>query len=68
MNTIDEHELGPQGWAIDWFHMEGSKDQVHRGDTWTWGLCFEYVLIINVLLFQWLAYYKKEAAKSLLVI
>ena len=20
MNTIGEHELGPQGWAIDWFH------------------------------------------------
>ena len=20
MNTIVEHELGPQGWAIDWFH------------------------------------------------
>ena len=36
--------------------------------TWAWGLCFEYVLVINVLLFQWLAHYKKVAVKLLLVI
>ena len=74
MNWV--HKVG-EGGGINWFHRgggEGFKGSRTRYwstgviSTWAWGLCFEYVLVINVLLFQWLAHYKKVAVKLLLVI